>query len=275
MDGHHHMPPHGHDSASYQNGYNAVDEFGNILSNGGENDNFGNWGFDAASHIPNQNAQSDPYLSWQSNTGLDNYNPQAFTKSPSTLQAASYTGYGNPHQYSHSSYDPSLVSGATNGPSSYELDPSPYGQPQQMQHGTIAPQALEHERAHAVRPSQTLDPQSYSRSSTTDPAAYTRAAPAAPTADQAALHNAIPTGTRTGNFWMKDADRLGEATNSTPFNSFTFVGKNEFELPINRGQHLYNFHLDLKAKLTMNSHRRTCGTQKVKSRASPACWKRS
>jgi hypothetical protein len=273
MDGHHHMPPHGHDSASYQNGYNPVNEFGNILSNGGENDNFGNWGFDAASHIPNQNAQSDPYLSWQPNTGLDNYNPQAFTKSPSTLQAASYTGYGNPHQYSHSSYDPSLVSGATNGPSSYELGPSPYGQPQQMQHGTIAPQALEHERAHAVRPSQTLDPQSYSRSSTTDPAAYTRAAPSAPTADQAALHNAIPTGTRTGNFWMKDADRLSEATNSTPFNSFTFVGKNEFELPINRGQYLYNFRLDLGSRLTMNSHRRTCGTQKVKSRASSYCRK--
>jgi len=267
------MPPHGHDSSSYQNGYNAVNEFGNILSNGGESDNFGNWGFDAASHIPNQNTQSDPYLSWQTNTGLDNYSHQAFNKSPSTLQTASYTGYGNPHQYSHSPYDPSLVSGATNGPSSYELGPSPYGQPQQMQHGTIAPQALEHERAHSARPSQNLDPQSFSRPNTTDAAAYTRVVPPAPTADQAALHNAIPVGTRTGNFWMKDADRLSEATQSTPVNSFTFVGKNEFELPINRGQYLVMISV-YKLILTTNSERRTCGTQKVKSRASPSCCQR-
>ncbi|KAI4720410.1 hypothetical protein E4T48_03350 [Aureobasidium sp. EXF-10727] len=234
MDGHHHMPPHGHESSSYQNGYNAVNEFGNILSNGGENDNFANWGFDAASHLPNQNApQADPYLSWQSNTGLDNYNPQAFTKSPSNLQTTPYNGYGdNSHQYSHSAYDPSLVS--ANGPSPYELGPSPYGQPQQVQHGTIAPQALEHERAHAVRPSQTLDPSSYSRPSNTDPAAYNRAIPPAPIADQTALHNAIPAGTRTGNLWMKDAARLSEATTSTPVNSFIFVGNNELELPINR-----------------------------------------
>lgn len=234
MDGHHHMPPHGHESSSYQNGYSQGNEFGNILSNGGDNDNFGNWPFDAASHIPNQNAQSDPYLSWPANSGLDNYNSQPFTKSPSNLQTNSFAGYGNPHQYTHSTYDPSLVSGATNG--SYGLGPSPYGQPQQMQHGTIAPQALEHERAHSARPQQALD-SSYARPATTDPSSYTRVIPPAPTADQAALHNAIPAGTRTANFWMKDIDRLSEATNSTQVNSFLFVGKTEFELPINRGQY--------------------------------------
>ncbi|KAG9677114.1 hypothetical protein KCU95_g16145, partial [Aureobasidium melanogenum] len=231
MDGHHHMPPHGHESSSYQNGYNQVNEYGNLLSNGGDNDNFANWGFDATSHIPNQNAQSDPYLPWQSNAGLDNYTPQAFTKSPSNLQTTSFAGYGNPHQYSHSTYDPSLVSGATNG--SFEIGPSPYGQPQQMQHGTIAPQALEHERAHSVRPNQALDP-SYSRPATTDPSSYTRVIPPAPAADQAAMHNAIPAGTRTGNFWMKDIDQLNEATNSSQVNSFTHIGKTELELPINR-----------------------------------------
>ena len=216
-----------------QNGYNQVNEFGNILSNGGDDDNFTNWDYDATSHMTNQNAQSNPYLSWQSNTGIDNYNPQAFTKSPSNLQTTPFAGYSNSHQYSYPTYDPSLVSGATNG-SSHELAPSPYGQPQQMQHGTIAPQALEHERAHPVRPNQALDP-SYSRPPTTDPPSYTRVIPPAPTADQAALHNAIPAGTRTGNFWMKDIDRLSEATNSAQVNSFTLVGKTEFELPINRG----------------------------------------
>ncbi|CAD0112381.1 unnamed protein product, partial [Aureobasidium uvarum] len=234
MDGHHHMPPLGHEPSSYQNGYNAVNGFGNILSNGGENDNFANWNFDAA-HIQNQNPpQADPYLSWQQNTGLDDYNPQAYTKSPSNLQTTPYNGYGNSQQFSHSTYDPSLVSGATNGPSSYGLGPSPYGQSQQVQHGTIAPQALEHERAHAVRPSQILDPSSYSRPSTTDPAGYTRVIPPAPTADQTALHNAIPAGTRIGNFLVKDAARLSEATTSTPVNEFVFVGDKEAELSINR-----------------------------------------
>jgi len=118
-----------------------------------------------------------------------------------------------------------------------------------------------------------LDPQSFSRPNTTDAAAYTRVVPPAPTADQAALHNAIPVGTRTGNFWMKDADRLSEATQSTPVNSFTFVGKNEFELPINRGQYLVMISV-YKLILTTNSERRTCGTQKVKSRASPSCCQR-
>lgn len=226
------MPPHGHESSSYQNGYSQGNEFGNILPSGGDNDNFGTWAYDAASHIPNQNAQSDPYSSWPANTGLD-YNPQVFTKSPSNLQTNSFAGFGNPHQYTHpSTYDPTLVSGATNG--TYGLGSSPYGQSQQMQNGTIAPQALEHERAHSARPQQTLDP-SYARTATTDPPSYTRVIPAAPTADQAALHNAIPAGTRTGPFLTKDIDVLSEATNSTQVNPFLSISNIEFELPINRG----------------------------------------
>ena len=64
MDGHHPMPLHGHDPSPYQNGYNAGDEFGNVISNGGDSDHYANW-FDTASHIPSQNAQSDPYMNWQ------------------------------------------------------------------------------------------------------------------------------------------------------------------------------------------------------------------
>jgi hypothetical protein len=241
MDGHNHMPPHGHESSSYQNGYNPTDEYGNILSSTGDDDNFANWGFDAAasSHMPNHNAQSDTYLAWQPNTALDDYNTQAFTKSPSSLQASSYSGYGNAQPYSHSTFDPSLVSGATNGPSSFELGPSPYGQLQPIQHGTIAPQALEHERPQIVRPNQTLDPQVYARPSTVDVTGYARAVPQAPTVDQAALYSAIPAGTRSGDFWMVEPDVLAKATNSTPhLDSFIHVGQTELEYPINKGQYM-------------------------------------
>ncbi|THY00217.1 hypothetical protein D6D03_06639 [Aureobasidium pullulans] len=233
MDGHHPMPLHGHDPSPYQNGYNAGDEFGNVISNGGDSDHYANW-FDTASHIPNQNAQSDPYMNWQSShTGLDNYNPQAFTKSSSNLQTVPFAGYSNTHQYSHS-YDPSLVSSTTNGPSAFDLGHSPYGHPQPIQHGTIAPQALEHERAHVARTSQTLDPQSYPRATTTEATSYTKSVPQAPPTDQAALHDAIPAGTRVGNFWMKDADRLHQATNSTRVTPYVAVGKTEYEVGINR-----------------------------------------
>lgn len=228
----HHPHGHGHESASYQNGFNPADEYNNLLSNGGDNDTFANWGFDAASHIPNQ---SDPYLAWQSNAGLDNYSPQAFTKSPSSLPPNAYTGYANAHQFTHSSYDPSLVSSSTAGPSQFELGASPYGQPQQMQHGTIAPQALEHERSHSIRPNQTADAQPYARPSTTDAANYPRAVPQAPPVNQTALYSAIPGGNRTGDFLLVDPDQLGQSTSSVQFNPFVHVGQGEYEWPVNRG----------------------------------------
>ena len=146
----HHMPP-------YQNGYGTADEYSNILSNTADNDNFANWNFDS-SHNAASNAQSDPYLSWQTNTGLDSYNPHAFTKNSTNLQSSSYGGYGDPHQFATSPYDPSLVSSGANGSSNFGIGASPYAQ-QPIQHGTIAPQALEQERAHHIRPDHGLDNQ--------------------------------------------------------------------------------------------------------------------
>ncbi|KAI5257925.1 hypothetical protein E4T42_00814 [Aureobasidium subglaciale] len=232
MDGHHHMPPHGHDPSSYQQGYNPANQFDNLIPDGGESDGFPNWEFNAASHLPNQNVPSNTY--WQHDNGLDNYT-QAFTKSPTNLHTTAYPGYSNHHQYENPPFDPSLVPGTTNGPRAFGLGQSPYAQPnRQMQHGTIAPQALEQENAHIVRPGQTSDTQSYSRPHTTDATSYNKVIPSAPTADQAALHKAIPTGTRTGNFLVKDAAHLRQATNSTPLNSFISVGDVEIELPVNR-----------------------------------------
>lgn len=107
-----------------------------------------------------------------------------------------------------------------------------------MQHATIAPQALEHERPHTIRPSQSMESQSYARA----PAAaadvssgYARAIPQAPPANQAALFDAIPPGNRNGNFWTVEADDIDKAANSTQVSPFVHVGQQEFEYPINRG----------------------------------------
>ena len=156
MDGHHHqqqLPPHSGLEQTYQNGYGTNDEYSNILSNAPDHhQNYSNWGFDAHNNVASHPHQ-DPYLSWQStNTGLNNYGAHAYVKSPSNIHPDSYAGYGSQHPFTaSSSYDPSLVAGSgMGGASSFALG-NPYGQQQPVQHGTIAPQALEQERLHGSR----------------------------------------------------------------------------------------------------------------------------
>lgn len=102
------------------------------------------------------------HLNWQQPTtstpALEAYG-RPFSRSPSAIQTTTPYGYGDPQQFTQSPYDPSLISqpSVEDNSSIYAGYPA-YGQ-QTVQHGTIAPQALQHGQTHFPRSSGNPDNQ--------------------------------------------------------------------------------------------------------------------
>ncbi|KAL1310707.1 hypothetical protein AAFC00_000965 [Neodothiora populina] len=217
---------------------------------GYQNESFADDSFDIFASVPNNDVSWDlnsmnnepiaqstaPHPNWQqsaaSTPGLDTYG-RSFSKGPSDIQAATTYGYGDPHQYLHSPYDPSLVPSTSVGDNSNYVGHSTFGH-QAMQHGTIAPQALQHEQPQFSQTLGNIDSQGYSRNRTTAATGFANSLPPVPTADQASLCAAVPQGVISGLFSNIDFEKLVSATNTRRVNAFVNVGQQEFEYPINK-----------------------------------------
>lgn len=143
----------------FQNGNYTDDTYGGSFS---DFPNDVNWALNPINNEPITQSAASHMQGWQQPTattpGLENYG-RHFSKSPSAIQATANFGYGDPRQFNHSPYDPSLGQSSSIGdPTSTYVDHSSYGQ-QSMQHGTIAPQALQHGQTQFSRSMGNLDNQ--------------------------------------------------------------------------------------------------------------------
>lgn len=236
---------------------------------GFQNGTFADESFDLFANTPNNDLGWDynsinnesitqpaaSHLNWQqSNTAtpdLESYG-RPFSKSPSNIQATTSYGYGDPRQFSQSAFDPALVAPSSIGDNSTYVGHASYSQP--MQHGTIAPQALQSGQHHYSQPVSNLEgqvrysetsitmtkhvliAQVYNRTHNTVNTDFGPPVQAVPTVDQGGLCSAVPKSDSVGIFSIIELQKLASATNSRSVGPFINVGQQEFEYPINKGK---------------------------------------
>lgn len=238
---------------SFQNG-NYNDDTFDLFSNVSNNE-IAQWDLNSMNHEPDAQVTAS-HLNWQQppviSSALDSYG-RPFSKSPSVIQPTPTYGYGDPRQFVSSPYDPALVPPLQPNTTSTFPGHSSYAQ-QPVQHGTIAPQALQHGQPPSSRLNNDAEafvscPLSGCQTSAADAlvkgsirktsalnADHVRTVSSIPNVDQAALCAVIPRGDLIGRFAIVDRGRLEAVANTRKIAAYVDVAQNELEYPINKGE---------------------------------------